>query len=163
MLDISHMMQSLDGDGSHGPIDFKPYDLDKNNIIDSRDCPFVHGSPEAKLWFINILQPYLVDHPADPASMIAMKLEIQHGLSPYSAFKVAKKVIELVTKRAVLDKELNTYALGLPKLYEEKHYTDEIIHGRLNQVVARTGRLSSSEPNCQNLSGTILPCFITRF
>lgn len=75
----------------------------------------------------------------------------------------AKKLIELITTRSVMEKELNTYALGLPKLYNEKHYTDDIIHGRLNQVVARTGRLSSSEPNLQNASKKILDCFITRF
>jgi DNA polymerase I-like protein with 3'-5' exonuclease and polymerase domains len=75
----------------------------------------------------------------------------------------AKQIIDLVMERSIIDKELNTYALGLPKLYEEKHYTDEIIHGRFNQCVTRTGRLSSSEPNLQNLSGTIKKCFITRF
>lgn len=75
----------------------------------------------------------------------------------------AKQIIALVQERSIIDKELNTYALGLPKLYEEKHYTDEIIHGRFNQCVTRTGRLSSSEPNLQNLSGTIRKCFITRY
>jgi DNA polymerase-1 len=84
-------------------------------------------------------------------------------LNSLKAKGTAKKVIELVLKRSVLDKELNTYSLGLPKLYKEKHYTDEIIHGRLNQCVARTGRLSSSEPNMQNLSEAIRECFISRF
>jgi len=76
---------------------------------------------------------------------------------------VAKRLIELVLQRSLLDKELNTYAEGLPKLYEEKHYTDEIIHGQFNQCVARTGRLSSSKPNLQNLSGAIKECFISRY
>lgn len=75
----------------------------------------------------------------------------------------AKAIIELVLQRSLVEKELNTYALGLPKLYDEKHYTDEIIHGRLNQCVARTGRLSSSEPNMQNISGGSRECFISRF
>ena len=84
-------------------------------------------------------------------------------LENLKASRLAKKIISLVSERAVLDKELNTYALGLPKLYNEKHYTDDIIHGRLNQCVTRTGRLSSSEPNLQNISGDILECFITRY
>lgn len=75
----------------------------------------------------------------------------------------AKKIIELVLERSLLDKELNTYALGLPKLYEEKHYTNNIIHGNLNQCVARTGRLSSSSPNCQNFSDGAKQCIVTRF
>lgn len=77
--------------------------------------------------------------------------------------KHAKRLIELILKRSVLDKELNTYAEGLPKLYQEKHYTGEIIHGQLNQCVARTGRLSSSQPNMQNLSGAIRECFVSRY
>lgn len=58
----------------------------------------------------------------------------------------AKKLIDLVLERSTIDKELSTYALGIPKLYNERHYTDEIIHGQFNMCVARTGRLSSSQP-----------------
>lgn len=75
----------------------------------------------------------------------------------------AKQIINLVLERSVLDKELNTYALGIPKLYEEKHYTDNIIHGNYNMCVARTGRLSSSTPNLQNLSSESKQCFISRY
>ena len=75
----------------------------------------------------------------------------------------AKEIIKLVLERSVLDKELNTYSLGLPRLYKEKCYTDEIIHGSFNQCVARTGRLSSSSPNLQNLSQPSRECFITRY
>ena len=75
----------------------------------------------------------------------------------------AKEIISIVLERSLLDKELNTYALGLPKLYDEKHYTDNIIHGNLNQCVARTGRLSSSSPNCQNFSDGAKQCIISRF
>ena len=75
----------------------------------------------------------------------------------------AKKLIDLVLERSIIDKELSTYALGLPKLYNERHYTDEIIHGQFNQCVARTGRLSSSQPNMQNLSKPIKQCFISRY
>lgn len=75
----------------------------------------------------------------------------------------AKKLIDLVLERSIIDKELSTYALGLPKLYKERHYTGEIIHGQFNQCVARTGRLSSSQPNMQNLSKPIKQCFISRY
>ena len=67
-------------------------------------------------------------------------------LSSLRAKGKAKAIIKLVLERSLLDKELNTYALGLPKLYEEKHYTEDIIHGSFNQCVARTGRLTSSQP-----------------
>lgn len=75
----------------------------------------------------------------------------------------AKKIIELVTQRSLYDKQLNTYFLGIPKLYEEMHYENELIHGQLNMCVARTGRLSSSKPNMQNFSEEIRECFVSRY
>jgi len=74
-----------------------------------------------------------------------------------------KRIISLIQTLRKLEKRVGTYYHGLVKLYEEKHYTNNILHGRLNQCVARTGRLSSSEPNLQNISGDILECFITRY
>lgn len=46
-----------------------------------------------------------------------------------------------------LDKLRATYADALPKMIAE----DGRIHGALNQTVAATGRLSSTEPNLQNI------------
>lgn len=45
----------------------------------------------------------------------------------------------------------NTYYKGLQEDHAEKHYAPEYLHGQFNQVVARTGRLSSSAPNMQNI------------
>jgi DNA polymerase I-like protein with 3'-5' exonuclease and polymerase domains len=75
----------------------------------------------------------------------------------------AKEIISLVLERSLLDKELNTYALGLPKLYVEKHWEGNLIHGNLNQTRAVTGRLSSSSPNCQNFSEGAKRCIVSRF
>jgi DNA polymerase I-like protein with 3'-5' exonuclease and polymerase domains len=75
----------------------------------------------------------------------------------------AKDIISLVLERSLLDKELNTYALGLPKLYVEKCWEGNLIHGNLNQTRAVTGRLSSSSPNCQNFSEGAKRCIISRF
>lgn len=57
----------------------------------------------------------------------------------------------------------NTYFAGLPKLHEEMHFEDGIIHGQFNQCVARTGRLSSSKPNLQNLSEAAQKIFTSRY
>ncbi len=46
-----------------------------------------------------------------------------------------------------LDKLKATYADALPKMIDE----DGRIHGNLNQTVATTGRLSSTDPNLQNI------------
>lgn len=77
--------------------------------------------------------------------------------------KKAIEVIELLLKRAELEKRVSTYYRGLLKLREECKWKRGMIHGQLNQCVARTGRLSSSRPNLQNFDGEIKQLFYSRF
>ena len=58
-------------------------------------------------------------------------------------YEIAKHIIEY----RELDKLRSTYADSLPEMVSE----DGRIHGILNQAVAATGRLSSTEPNLQNI------------
>ncbi len=58
-------------------------------------------------------------------------------------FEIAKHIIEY----RELDKLKSTYADSLPEMVSE----DGRIHGILNQAVAATGRLSSTDPNLQNI------------
>lgn len=63
--------------------------------------------------------------------------------------KLQRLIIGLLLERADLVKKSGTYFEGLPKLMEEMNW-ETYIHGQYNQVIARTGRLSSSKPNMQN-------------
>lgn len=63
--------------------------------------------------------------------------------------KRQRAIVEGLLKRAELAKLVETYYQGLPARMDEMNWTDTI-HGEYNQVVARTGRLSSSKPNMQN-------------
>ena len=63
--------------------------------------------------------------------------------------KVQKQIVSWLQRRAYLQKLISTYLLALPELMAEKHWGD-VLHGQFNQVVVRTGRLSSSQPNLQN-------------
>ncbi len=56
-------------------------------------------------------------------------------------------IAQLIIDYRELDKLKATYADALPKMIRE----DGRIHGCLNQTVAATGRLSSTEPNLQNI------------
>jgi len=84
-------------------------------------------------------------------------------LHKLKATGVAKKIIGLLLERNKLEKLVGTYFYGWPKLYEEYQWTANIIHGHLNHAVARTGRLSSSQPNQQNTDPELRRCIKTRF
>lgn len=77
--------------------------------------------------------------------------------------KETKKIIELIRKRRKLSKRCGTYYHGLPKLYEEMRWTNEIIHGQLMSPVTKTGRLASSKPNQQNMDHDIRRCIVSRY
>jgi DNA polymerase I-like protein with 3'-5' exonuclease and polymerase domains len=84
-------------------------------------------------------------------------------LKSLKAYGKAKAIISLVLDRAKIEKQVGTYYHGFPKLYKEKDWQDNILHGQLNHCVAKTGRLSSSAPNQQNLNEGIKQCLISRF
>lgn len=74
-----------------------------------------------------------------------------------------KELIEKILKVKELSKRQSTYVAGLLKKHREQHQEAGYIHGQYNQVVAATGRLSSSSPNMQNFPEAILDIFETRF
>jgi DNA polymerase I-like protein with 3'-5' exonuclease and polymerase domains len=63
--------------------------------------------------------------------------------------KLQRLIISSLLKWAELEKLCGTYYEGLPKRMDTMNWIDTI-HGEYNQVVVRTGRLSSSKPNMQN-------------
>lgn len=74
-----------------------------------------------------------------------------------------RRIIELLLSVAEKDKLLSTYFGALPELINKMEWQDGILHGQLNQVVARTGRLSASAPNQQNFSGDVDELLVSRF
>ena len=56
-------------------------------------------------------------------------------------------IIDLILEHREISKLLNTYVQALPKLVA----ADGRVHTSYNQVVAATGRLSSQDPNLQNI------------
>ncbi len=73
-----------------------------------------------------------------------------------------KRIIELLLRRAELGKLVETYYYKLPKLIMDSGW-GEFVHGQYNQVVARTGRLSSSKPNMQNNPEAVDRLFVSRY
>ena len=87
----------------------------------------------------------------------------EQTLKTLKGSKRAKELIELLLRRATLEKRLSTYYEGLVKLRKEMKWNEGKLHGQLNQCVARTGRLSSSKPNLQNFDGEIKELFRSRY
>jgi len=75
----------------------------------------------------------------------------------------AKQIIDLVLKRAALEKLNSSYYSGIPKLMDEMDWPDGEVHGNYNQCVATTGRLSSDKPNQQNLNVAAKKLFYSRY
>lgn len=64
----------------------------------------------------------------------------------------AKQIVELLLYRAKLDTLNSTYYKKFPEIQGTFNWSDCLIHGEYNQVVAITGRLSASRPNLQNVA-----------
>lgn len=77
--------------------------------------------------------------------------------------KKQQHIISLLRERAVLSKLVGTYLSAFPALIEDMHWADNLIHGQFNQVVTRTGRLSSSRPNMQNAPKAVDQFFESRY
>lgn len=74
-----------------------------------------------------------------------------------------KKARDLLLEYSKLEKIRSTYLRGLKKRIIDLDFADNTIHGKFNQVVAVTGRLSSSEPNLQNLDDIAKELMETRY
>jgi len=74
-----------------------------------------------------------------------------------------KQLIKLLLKEAELSKLLTTYYHGFAAKREEMDWQDGCIHSQLNQCVVITGRLSSSNPNQQNMPEDMHEFIISRY
>lgn len=77
--------------------------------------------------------------------------------------KKTKTVIELIQRQVRLNTLLSKSYDGLLKSNREGYWEPGYLHGQFNQCVAQTGRLSSSNPNLQNIDSEAADLFITRF
>lgn len=62
---------------------------------------------------------------------------------------VVGEVAGLIVRHEEIDKQYGTYIKNMPGRLDR----NDRVHMRLNQDIARTGRLSSSDPNMQNITG----------
>lgn len=127
--------------------------------------PTAQKAGQAK--FKNVLVEHQLPRMFEPLP----KSELENGcfstdeatLKKLKTKKHQKWIIETLLEIAKLDKLNGTYYEGMNKINEEMHWPEGELHGQFNQCQTATGRLSSSKPNLQNLSGDCLNVFTTRY
>lgn len=77
--------------------------------------------------------------------------------------KKFNRLLQLILKRAEINKLRGTYYKGLPDLINKMDWKPGYLYGQFNQCIAITGRLSSSRPNLQNFAEGAKECLVTRF
>lgn len=77
--------------------------------------------------------------------------------------KTVKKVLDIILEIRRLAKLNSTYLEGFPKRITKMHWENNLIHSTINQCVAVTGRLSSTNPNQQNLDKTTKQFCISKY
>jgi DNA polymerase I-like protein with 3'-5' exonuclease and polymerase domains len=124
------------------------------------------GVKNVERWSIKTVQlPRLVEpvkgSERDKEGYFFVNEPVLRSLKPTT--KRATEILKLVLELSEVEKLLNTYYIGLPKLIDQQDWSSGMIHGSINQCVTRTGRSSSSKPNLQNFAGTIKHLFKSRF
>ncbi len=102
-------------------------------------------------------EEFNVNSPKQLGEILFGKLGLPHGKKTKSGYSTSAEILEELASEYEIVKEVleyrkvaklnSTYAQGLIKVCDE----NGIVHSTFNQTVAVTGRLSSTEPNLQNI------------
>ena len=102
-------------------------------------------------------EKFNVNSPKQHGEILFGKLGLPHGKKTKSGYSTSAEILEGLADEYEIVKEVldyrkvaklnSTYAQGLTKVADE----NGIVHSTFNQTVAVTGRLSSTEPNLQNI------------
>lgn len=102
--------------------------------------------------------PFNINSPKQLAEVLFTELKLQTGRKTQTGFSTdaavmeelrnAHPIVPLILEQRQLDKLKSTYLDALPQLINPQTGR---IHTSFNQTGSRTGRLSSSEPNLQNI------------
>ncbi len=134
-------------------------------VIDRKELAgqFQSGEKKGQPRYRHVEDVYIIPRLVEPLENSKLKKE---GLwsTGDDVLKQLKQVpeIKLLQERAKATKLLD-YLSGFPALIVQKDWEEQTLHGQFNQVVARTGRLSSSNPNLQNLPDPVLRLIETRY
>ena len=126
------------------------------------------GTRQGEVKYRNMDQEYVLPRLIEPIRGSELAKEGYFGTSEdilrnLPAKGKVKKIIGLLLERRGIEKLRGTYYNGVPDLIDTMHWKDNIVHGQLNQCVAKSGRLSATKPNQQNMSSSVKRFCISRY
>jgi len=126
---------------------------------------YKNGNTKYKLMDKSIKLPAFIKYVPDPEKVSAKTGQVSvddavlNDMLKHTIDAGAISLIKQLLQYRELSKQLSTYVQGL-----SKHIIGDFIHGKLNHTATVTGRLSSTNPNLQNISNNpIKQIFTSRF
>jgi len=114
---------------------------------------YKNGNTKYKLVEKTVVIKPFINYVPDPEKVSAKTGQISvddtvlNDMLKHTFDPTAIAIINSLLKYRELAKQLSTYVQGL-----SKHIIEDFIHGKLNHTATVTGRLSSTNPNLQNIS-----------
>ncbi len=146
------------------PLVFTLYDMENNGVKAEAEALKIYGKQlgsqivelEQKI-YEQTGEAFNINSPKQLGMILFEKLGLPHGKKTKTGYstsadvldKLASEypVVEDIFEYRQLTKLKSTYADGLATYIQE----DGRIHGKFNQTITATGRISSTEPNLQNI------------
>lgn len=146
------------------PLVFTLYDMEKNGVKVAAEALHIYGEQlgqkivdlEKEIYELTG-ETFNINSPKQLGVILFEKLGLPHGKKTKTGYSTSADILDkLAPEYPVVSKILeyrqltklkSTYADGLAGYIKE----DGRIHGKFNQTITATGRISSTEPNLQNI------------
>ena len=146
------------------PLVFTLYDMEKNGVKIEAEALKIYGEQLGnriveveKQIYDQTGETFNINSPKQLGVILFEKLGLPHGKKTKTGYSTSADILEKlapeypvvsdILEYRQLTKLKSTYADGLANYISE----DGRIHGKFNQTITATGRISSTEPNLQNI------------
>ncbi|MDK2808514.1 MAG: polymerase [Clostridiales bacterium] len=147
------------------PLVYTLYDMEKRGILVNREALKQYGDQLVdrieeleKAIYSLANETFNINSPKQLGVILFEKLNLPFAKKTKTGYSTSADVLEklkdkepivaMILEYRQLTKLKSTYADGLANYINEN---DQRIHGKFNQTIAATGRISSTEPNLQNI------------
>ncbi len=146
------------------PLVFTLYDMEQNGVKVEADALKIYGQQLGekiieveKRIYEATGESFNINSPKQLGVILFEKMGLPHGKKTKTGYSTSADILEKlapdypvvsdILEYRQLTKLKSTYADGLANFIQE----DGRIHGKFNQTITATGRISSTEPNLQNI------------